>query len=415
MRIWTVVVGEPSPVDGPAVRLLRTGILAHALAARGHDVTWFNATFNHNLKTQRFAQNTLKTEASLKMAFMYGRAYSGNVSFARIGNHMDVAKSFLKMAEGMEKPDVIQCSYPPIELAHAVAKYARKHDIPYVIDYRDLWPDIIADVAPAPLRPLAKLVMAPWYMQARKTAAGAAGLCAITKPYLDWAAKFAGRKVGANDRVFHLATAGVEAPQADMEKAEDFWNGQGIAGDVVTLVFSGTLSRRMDLGTLLDAAASLPQSVRDKIRIVICGKGEAEDELKEKAKNLPHVLMAGWRNQAELQVLMRRAKAGLLPYLSTIDFQWSYPNKVGEYLGAGLPVVTSVTGIVEELLKTEGCGLCYREGDVNACAEVLTKIAEGRVDLTGMSEAAKRVYASRFDAKKIYEQYADYVESFIRR
>ncbi|NBX66134.1 MAG: glycosyltransferase WbuB [Proteobacteria bacterium] len=413
MRIWTVVVGEPSPVDGPATRLLRTGILAHTLSTRGHDVTWFNATFNHNLKIQRFSKSTIqKNVGGLTLAFMHGRAYRSNVSIARIENHMQVARSFKKMAERMEKPDVIQCSYPPIELAHAVAQFAKKNGIPYIIDYRDLWPDIIADVAPVPLRPLAKLAMTPWYKQAREATLGAAGLCAITKPYLEWASKFAGRKPDARDRVFHLATAGSKAPDADIKKAEAFWDAQGITGKIPTLVFSGTLSRRMDLYTLLDAAEILPEEVRQKIRIVICGKGEAEEELKKKADGLPHVLMAGWRNQAELQALMGRAKAGLLPYISTIDFQWSYPNKVGEYLGAGLPIITSVTGIVEALIKSEGCGACYREGDKNSCAQLLTMIAENRIDLAPMSYAARKVYARDFDARKIYDDYAGYIESF---
>ncbi|MBU6235299.1 MAG: glycosyltransferase family 4 protein [Alphaproteobacteria bacterium] len=404
MRIWTVVTGEPSPVDGKATRLLRTGLLAQTLAARGHEVVWFNGTFNHNTKTVRFTENTLlPAEGGLTQAFLHGRPYGGNVSISRICNHIDVALSFLKMAQGMPKPDVIQCSYPPIELAAAVAYYARKHNIPYILDYRDLWPDIIADVAPAPLRPLARLSLLPWTRLARWSARGAAGIVGITRPFLDWACGFAGRKAGMHDRVFHLANGA----DAATEDAGAFWDAQGVTADKPLFVFSGTLSRRMDLATLIDGAKLLPP---DAATFVICGKGEAEEDLKARAGTAPNIVFAGWRNQAELQALMRRARVGLLPYKSSKDFAWSFPNKVGEYFSYGLPILTCLEGEVSKLIAERGCGMTYREGDATGFAQAVK--ATLSADLAPMKAAAHTLYAAAFNPKTIYNDYADYLESF---
>lgn len=404
-----MVTGEPSPVDGPHTRLLRSGLLAETLAARGHDVTWFNGTFNHNTKTERFAESTvLPAEAGITKAFLYGRPYAGNVSVARILSHHDTASAFLKLARGLPRPDVIQCSYPPIELAGAVAQFARAEGIPYIIDYRDLWPDIIADVAPALLRPLARLAMLPWYLSARRTAKHAAGLVGITRPFLDWACGFAGRKADGRDRVLHLANAASGVDADAFARAENYWDECGVKRDGFTLVFSGSLSHRMDLETVIDGARLLPSD----IRIVICGKGDAEDALKARAQGCPNVIFAGWRNQAELQALMARSAGGLLPYKSTRDFAWSFPNKVGEYFSAGLPILTCLQGEISGLIERTGCGVVYREGDARSFADAA--IAFRDCDRTAMREAAGRVYAAQFDPRKIYAGYADYLESFPR-
>jgi hypothetical protein len=53
MRVWLITVGEPLPLDGPGERMLRTGILAAFLAARGHEVVWWSSSFDHVRKRQR--------------------------------------------------------------------------------------------------------------------------------------------------------------------------------------------------------------------------------------------------------------------------------------------------------------------------------------------------------------------------
>lgn len=415
MRIWTVVVGEPSPVDGEAVRLHRKCILAGVLAARGHSVVSFNGTVEHVTKTQRFSEScVIDGPNGMKLAFLHGRLYRRNISPDRIMNNWDVAKSFTALAETLEKPDVIVCSYPPIELAAAVSRFARKHNIPYIVDYRDQWPDIIADVAPAPVRPLARLLMWPWYASARMSARYAAGLVGITQPFLDWALGFAGRAKGAQDRVFHLVGSPSDSSDQSLEAAERFWDDHNVRGDLTTLTFAGTLSRRMDLETLVAGALLLPEDLRAKIKIVICGKGEAEDRLRAMAADAPHILFAGWRNQAELRALMKRASIGLLPYRSEQDFMMSFPNKVGEYLSGGLPILTCLKGEVTRLIEAEHCGILYEEDNPQSCAARLAELAAGRPDLPAMAAAAKKVYERDFDARRIYDDYADYVEQIGR-
>ena len=46
----------------------------------------------------------------------------------------NIAREFRKAIEKEEKPDVIHCSWPLIELGYECVKYGRKYNIPVVLD-----------------------------------------------------------------------------------------------------------------------------------------------------------------------------------------------------------------------------------------------------------------------------------------
>lgn len=413
LKIWTLAVGEPSPIHGADVRRMRKGLLSRYLRGRGHDVTWFTGTVDHRSKTQRFNETTIKTDTDgTKLVFLHGRLYHKHVSFERIGSHRDGAKSFRQLAPNLPQPDVIACSYPTIELAAAVRDYATARNIPFILDLRDMWPDIIADVAPKPLRWAAKLILLPWYISAYRSMRAATALTGITEPFVDWGLSHARRKRNSKDRAFHLASDPESVSPESLQAGSAFWDQRGVKGDRLTVVFAGMLSARHDFETIIEGARLLPADVRDKIQIVLCGKGEAEEKLKSLAQGLPHVTMAGYRNLAEIQALYKRSHAGLLPYFGKADFAISYPNKVGEYMGAGLPLVSCLEGEVSKLIRAEHCGLIYEAGNPQDFANTMLALIEGKAALQPMKAAAQDVYKRKFDSNKIYNDYADFLESF---
>ncbi|GAH39902.1 unnamed protein product, partial [marine sediment metagenome] len=74
-----------------------------------------------------------------------GCRYQKNVSIARYIDHQIVAFKFRMQSKKYSKPDVIVASIPDYLLAYEAARYARKNSIPFLVDIRDLWPDIFLD------------------------------------------------------------------------------------------------------------------------------------------------------------------------------------------------------------------------------------------------------------------------------
>jgi glycosyltransferase involved in cell wall biosynthesis len=111
--------------------------------------------------------------------------------------------------------------------------------------------------------------------------------------------------------------------------------------------------------------------------------------------------------------LMRMSSIGLVPYPSERDFLMSYPNKSIEYLSAGLPIVTSLDGLLSELIARHDCGVSYPNRDVSALVQVLVELAADRARLARMASNALGLYQREF-VEEIYAAMADHLERLAR-
>ena len=88
----------------------------------------------------------------------------------------------------------------------------------------------------------------------------------------------------------------------------------------------------------------------------------------------------------------------------------SLPNKSLEYLSAGLPIVSSLKGTLQELLEDNNCGITYENGNEEQLAEILLSLYEKPEILRTMSENAFALYQERFVAEKVYSDMIDHLE-----
>lgn len=411
--MWLVQIGEQLPIDPGPPRLIRTALLARELVARGHDVTFWNAGFIHQQKRHRLRTGQIfDIDDGYRVGLLRGRGYRRNISFARILSHQENARSFARMARGLAPPDVLLCGLPSIEIADAATRYARDHGVPVAVDCRDLWPDIIADQAGSVLRLAAAPVLAYWRRMLRRTMLRATAITGVSEGFVSWGVAAAGRPRLPLDKPFHLTVAREAGHDTARAAADRFWPGLlgAIPADGVIGVYAGSLSRRFDLLTIAEAVRQLPADVKSRLRIVICGEGDVESRLRQVAADEPSLIIPGWRSAAELQALMRQADFGILPYPSSRDFTITFPNKVGEYLSFGLPIMTGLDGVIGAMLAPAGLRLGYETGDVGSARDALTGIVTRKADLARLKESARRVFRLNFDPDGIYPAFADYLE-----
>ena len=117
MNIWLIMSGEPLEMFGE--RPHRIGILSKMLVDEGHQVTWWTTTYDHQHKKYFFHEDTeMKSNSGVKMFFLHPRMpYKKNISFQRIINYKQVSLKFKKHSEMKEKPDLILCAFPSIDLS----------------------------------------------------------------------------------------------------------------------------------------------------------------------------------------------------------------------------------------------------------------------------------------------------------
>jgi len=416
MNIWLIQTGEPLPIDSPNARLFRTGMLAERLLELGHEVVWWNSTASHADKRQRADRDTVvELNERYRIRLVKAPVYCKNVSIKRVMAHRQIAEGFERLAPSEPRPDLIVSGIPTIEVSAAAARFARKQNVPLVLDIRDLWPDLILDLAPTWARGAAQWVLKSMINGMREACAQATAIMGTTDAFVDHAIGYSGRPRRLTDRAFPMAYTARE-PSADaLESARRFWDERGLADETrdsnhFVACFFGAMGRQSEIHTVIEAARRLRNQGRD-MRFVLCGTGDRLKRYQKLAEGLDNVLLPGWVGAAEIWTLMRRSHVGLAPYRNIPNYVNGLPNKPVEYFSAALPVLTGLRGVLSDLLERHDCGLTYRFGDADDLAQTLEQLADDHAEWERMSRNAERLYLEQFTADAIFHAMADYLES----
>ena len=413
MRVWLVNPGEPLPSDSKGARLQRTGQLAEALVARGHEVVYWSGNFNHFTRRNRFPSETVvQHDERYQLRLLRGPSYSKSVSLRRIAHHYRVARRFLRCAGELPSPDLIYASVGPIETSVAAARFALPRGIPLVLDVRDLWPDMYLDAVPRWTRGPARLALWPMDRGIRYACRSATAIIGTGPRFLDWGLAKAGRPQGPLDRHFPQACDS-EAPTADLlEGAREFWRRHGIegSGGALTACFFGAIGKNAEIPTVIEAARRLRNDGRS-IRFVLCGAGDLLARCRQMAEGLDNVILSGWVGFPEIWTLMQMSSVGLAPYAAVRNYLDNLTTKPIVYISVGLPViVTRSTRAVCELVDENECGAVYENENAEQLARQLAVLDDDRERLAGLSRRAKALYESQFTTEKVFGPMVDHLE-----
>lgn len=372
LRVWLLREGEPLPGDARP-RLMRTGLLAEWLAGKGHEVTWWCSTFNHQSKTYRSDETTVKEPVPGERLVMLhsGVRYRRNVSPLRILYLHSLSRQFAKLSLNEEKPDIIISSFPSISFARAAVRYGRKNNVPVIIDARDRWPDIFINAFPKALRPFAKVLLFPMELYTRNTLRKADALTGVQSSILSWALRKAGREAGPLDRPIHICFDDtLSYTEEERAKALSGWAEKGVTKDTWNVCFYSTLSSStIDYGPVFEGSKKVAEKHPD-FRLVICGSGDSEETLRTMSAGRPEIILPGWCNDLELQTLLSIGNAGLYPFKNSF-FRDAVSNKFAGYLAAGLPILTSLEGLSKAYVEENQVGIAYKEGDADDFSRAL--------------------------------------------
>ena len=413
MNIWLMQTGEPLPIrDG--IRKMRIAVLADKLLERGHEVLWWASAFEHQRKVMlsRTDRNFDISERYI-VRVLSGCKYRKNISLSRYLNYLIVAFKFRVQSKKYPKPDVIVASMPDHLLAYEAARYAKKNNIPFIIDIRDLWPDIFLDRFKAMgLHGVGKIALSLDFARLTFLLKNADSLVAVSKGYLKWGLDKIGRPESLFDKVFYLGYKNSNA-RNPADEDERFGVPDWLKGreDQKVFVFIGTFGVSYELELILEAAKRFEKSGRNNICFILAGTGENFDLIRQKAAGLQDVVLPGWIGEKEISALLKMGYAGLLSYIK--DAPQGLPNKPFEYLSAGLPLIGSLEGEMAGLVDQHGFGLNYLPGDLEGLCACIERVTDDAKLHDEMSKNALKFFERHGDADKIYDEYAGHIERLV--
>lgn len=412
MRIWLIHMGELVQSDGPDVRLYRLGILAEQLESRGHEVVRWIPTFVHTDKSQRFNCDTVtQISSKYQIRHIYAKGYSNHRGLARMRFHRRVARRWGYLQKGLPAPDLILAGMPTPEVCSAARRISKHRDVPFVVDVRDLWPDVFYASVPAWANIIPRSLALPMLISSRRSLKAATAITGVSESYVAWGAKRAGRQINRRDRHFPLAYTSPRVSVDNARIATEKWR-KTITDQTFVCLFLGTLRKDVDLMHIIESARELETLFPGRFEWILCGDGPTKESLQIAASDLPNVRIPGWVRGPDVVALLSIASVGLAPYAK--GALMSLPNKPFEYAAAGIPVVSSLTGELAELIDKHGFGTNYSSGDIAQLTKIIARYANDEVLRTAHGKAGQALWETQLSPTLVNRAFVEYLEDIVR-
>jgi len=149
------------------------------------------------------------------------------------------------------------------------------------------------------------------------------------------------------------------------------------------------------------------------VRLVLAGEFTTE-ALECEIRALPEFMYVdyhGFVDRDEAERLMSRARAGLIVLHPEPRYKVSYPNKLFEYMAAGIPVIASDFPLWRQIIKESRCGVLVEPLNPAALAEAIIAVLQKPKDAEEMGERGREAAMKKFrwenEKKKLLDLYAD--------
>ena len=263
---------------------------------------------------------------------------------ARVANYVGFAAAAAARALTLPRPDVVFVSSPPLPVAGLGPLLARRFGCPWVLEIRDIWPESAASVGWLRPESLAYRLLDRFARAVTRYAP----LVVVPTPGLEPLVRAHGA------REIRMLPGIVTARQVDPEQRRRTRARLGIDDDECVFLYLGAIGVANGLELLLDAAALLPKET--PARVLVAGDGSARQSFAAGVadRGLDRVTLLPPVSQDGVGDLLAAADVGLHLLRADPIFASALPSKALEYLGAGLPFLTTVAGLPSEVAVASG-------------------------------------------------------------
>jgi len=400
-KIWIVALS--AEIESLNLRY-RSKYLANLLNENGYDVTMFSSDFSHRKKAHVCYE--VEKSYSFKVILVHESGYKKHVSLCRVKSHLEFAINFKKIAKKMEIPDLIYAKYPTMAASYVAGKFAKKHNIPFILDVQDNWPEAISAAIDTD-KLYVKILMYPFTLFANTIYKKANYVFGVSETYANRA-----NIKGSKSKGFTSIYIGAEGNKFKDIKLDA--DAISKPDNEIWITYIGTLSHSYDIETAIRAFSKLRSL--GNIKFQILGDGPHKDQLVKIAKELDvfdkNVIFRGFMKYETMIEFLKKSDIALNAL--TGGSKGSITNKFGDYVSAGLPMLNSCQ--VEEVLNLvveKELGLNYQPGDVESLEKAIMLILSDKEKLKEYSANAIRFAEEKFDRKNSYKAFLSTIRELI--
>lgn len=374
MNVLLLAQNYPPDLGAGAFRLQS---LAQTLAEDGHHVSVLTGSMNRYGDCNTCGGSGTQEIPNLKVFRIPALKDNGSTIKRGIGYSLFFAKAFPKALWMARDCDIIFATTPQLLVGFLGAISARLTARPFILDIRDLWPDVMLEMGILSHRSIVyktlKRIESFTYGQAKK-------ITVNSPAFIDYVTEYCGKKpflvTNGLDNLFFETLGQVEEPPKDPP---------------YVITYAGNIGAAQDLMPVLRVAGSF----KGKLVFRLIGNGSDKERLVSYAEE------KGLDNVAFIPPLPREylikyyaGSHAFLVHLKNIPmFSKTIPSKIFEYVATGKPVVYGLSGVAREMMASfQGDLLAFTPCDIDGLKKALTnliEIIEGRTPWSGISGIGK--------------------------
>ena len=351
-RILIFQTGEPSPLDnsGASMRLVN---LIDKLVKSNYEIEVLLPRFFHQDKKFRDKKLIFKNrDKKIKYTFLESPGYQKNISLKRFYDHIILAMNLKKKLKEIKNIDYVFMGYPPIEACFVLSRWCLKYRIPYIVDYKDLWPELFTNDKNI----FFKIFLLPIVFILKKmrnfTLKNSSAISTISRGFLNDL-----KLDGIQKKKIVCYLTKKKNLEIDLKKIRKNITTK-FPSEKIKIVFIGNfMVNAFDFKILKQIENFIKKS--PNLEFYFFGSGPSKKEVEE-TLNFENVYIADRVNLIEFQYIMKNSQAVFLPIKNRFDYLKSIPNKIVDAIQYKLPIFTSLEGEVKSLVEKFKIGFFYK-------------------------------------------------------
>ncbi|MEO0472493.1 MAG: glycosyltransferase family 4 protein [Bacteroidota bacterium] len=309
--------------------------------------------------------------------------YDHQMGFLRRSvSFVDFYRKALAAPLSFSSPDVVLAYTAPLSVGELGRRLAARWKCPFVLEVADVWPDVPIGMGILPQKGLGNWLIG----RSEKIYQAARHIMCFSE---DMQTQIAGHGVEMNKiRVVHN---GVTLDRVPFQARQQ--NGK------TEVLYAGTFGKANGVGQIVEAAKIISEQGRDDIHFRLIGDGNEAAMVKARIDSLKlkNVSLHAKVPKEKVASILAGADIGLISFAPFPVLEANAATKFYDYLASGLPTVINYQGWQARYLREYQCGLSCVQGDPEAFAGAILRLADDPALRKQMGRNGRRLAEEQFD------------------
>jgi len=329
----------------------------------------------------------------------------------RMRNYASFCVSAALRGMALPRPDVIIASSPQLLVGLSGWWLHFAHQVPFVFEVRDLWPESLTAVGVGDEDSLLHHALAAVAEFLYRRSDHIVVVTPAFKEHLMRVWRVPPEKMSVVENGVETGLFAPGSPVADAALRHEL----GADGKFL-VCYIGTMGMAHGLETLLDAAAQL-QRQNSNAQFLLVGEGAEKERIKATAQSrgLANVRFLDQQPRENIPAFISASDACLVLLKKTDVFKTVIPTKMLEFMSCARPVILGVEGQARQIIEDAGAGIVIEPENSEALVTAISRLSADRELGTALGQKGREHILQHFSRGNTAEKYLEILQRMIEK